>query len=108
MMNETSLMVLLFLLFIAVLLVQHLRFKKKYVGYKDIQDAIQQEFRRLTSLRQEIKAGVELVEDSEVKLVEAIKQKNEVQASFEKLQSAHAELERANLRVRCIRPANPC
>lgn len=75
-MSETIFAGMAALLAVVIVVVQKFRFSKKYVGYKSIQEAIEQESNRLSSLRRELEATVGQVKDEESKAAAAIELKN--------------------------------
>ncbi len=75
-MNETIFAGMAVCLAVVIVVVQHFRFSRKYAGYKSIQDAIQQESSRLSSLKHELKAAAGRVKDEESKAATTIELKN--------------------------------
>ncbi|MDZ4162689.1 MAG: DUF4041 domain-containing protein, partial [Burkholderiales bacterium] len=99
-MSENILTGLLAFLTVAIPLIQHYRFKKKYTGFKNIQAAILEESKKLTLLKQEQEASIELLKDHETRALAAIKQKNEAESTLEKLQTIVTDLEKFKERIR--------
>ncbi|MYM85091.1 DUF4041 domain-containing protein [Duganella sp. FT50W] len=83
------------LLAVVIPLVQHLRFQKKYVGYKSIQSAIKEKTGLLESLTQELVIGEATVKkyastarDEQEKTSVALEQRSDAEAALGKLQTA--------------------
>jgi hypothetical protein len=95
------------LLAVVIPLVQHLRFQKKYVGYKNIQSAIKEKSGLLESLTQELVIGEETVKkyaltarDEQEKTTVALEQRNDAEAALGKLQTAFVLAEKSTQQAR--------
>lgn len=102
-----SVTVVLGLLAVAIPLVQHLRFQKKYVGYKNIQSAIKEKSGLLESLSQELVIGEETVRkyaltarDEQEKTSVALEQRSDAEAALGKLQTALVLAEKSTQQAR--------
>lgn len=95
------------LLAVVIPLVQHLRFQKKYVGYKNIQSAIKEKSGLLESLTRELVAGEETVSkyaliarDEQEKTSIAVEQRNDAEAALAKLQTSLVLAEKSTQQAR--------
>jgi hypothetical protein len=95
------------LLAVVIPLVQHLRFHKKYEGYKNIQSAIKEKSGLLESLTQELAIGEETVKkyaltarDELEKTSVALEQRNDAEAALGKLQTALVLAEKTTQQAR--------
>lgn len=101
-MTACTIVALLGFLAATALLIQNLSHKKKHAGYKTIQEAIEQESARLTSLQGEQRTAQDLAakcattaRDEEANAAAAVNQRSKDQAAIEKLRATIADLDRS-------------
>jgi len=106
-MNACTIVALLGFFTAAALLIQNLSFKKKYAGYKTIQEAIEQESAKLTSLQNEQRTAQDLAakyaataREEEANVAVAVTQRSKDQAAIEKLKTTIADLDKSAERAR--------
>lgn len=85
-----------------IIFIQHFRFKKQYIGFSSLQDAISEESKKLDLLQREFETLVELTKNEEVKAAVAVRNQNEAVAELKNLQDSFAELDTATHSARSV------
>lgn len=89
-------------MFVVIIFIQHFRFKKQYIGFSSLQDAISEESKKLDLLQREFETLVELTKNEEVKAAVAVRNQNEAVAELKNLQDSFAELDTATHSARSV------